>query len=420
MKKIWNKKSQAEIKEKIFEALAKNVNYLDQMTFGIPASYLDDKVFNQDASFLKDAPYMSTLVKNPNHIGCHTVGPSEPFFEGTQAIERELIEICAIDILQGEPGQQDGYIASGGTEANMQAIWIYRNYYMRHLKACVDEIAILCSADSHYSMDKAANILCLDIFKIGVTEDTRAMTETGIVEKIIEAKNRGKKYFIVVCNMMTTMFGSVDDIELLVKCLNELTCEFKIHVDGAYGGFYYPFSNSENSLSFKNKYITSFTLDAHKMAQAPYGTGIFIIRKSWIQYTRTMEASYVKGEDCTLIGSRSGANAVAVWMILSKYGPYGWNEKVFILQKRTDWFCKHLDELNVEYYRNPFANIIAIRAKFLKLDISRKFGLVPDNHHLPKWYKVVIMDHVTIEKLEVLISEISRFVQSKQIEQLSS
>lgn len=412
MKKIWNKKSQAEIKEKIFEALNKNVNYGDQVTLGIPASYLDDKVFNQDASFLIDAPYISTLVKNPNHIGCHTVGSSEPFFEGTQAIERELIEICAVDILQGELGEQDGYVASGGTEANMQAIWIYRNYYMRQFKARVDEIAILCSADSHYSMDKAANILCLDIFKIEVSEDNRAMSETGIVEKLLEAKNRGKKYFIVVCNMMTTMFGSIDDVELLVKCLNEFSCEFKIHVDGAYGGFYYPFSSIENSLSFKNKYITSFTLDAHKMAQAPYGTGLFIIRKSWIQFAATLEASYVKGEDCTLIGSRSGANAVAVWMILSKNGPYGWNEKVFILQKRTDWFCQRLDELNVKYYRNPFANIVAIRAKFLKLDVCQKFGLVPDDHHLPKWYKVVIMDHVTIEKLEVLVNEISRIMQS--------
>jgi tyrosine decarboxylase/aspartate 1-decarboxylase len=71
------------------------------------------------------------------------------------------------------------------------------------------------------------------------------------------------------------------------------------------------------------------------MAQAPYGTGIFLIRKGLIQHTNTKQASYVEGEDFTLIGSRSGANAVAVWMILVKNGYFGWQEKIYILQKRA-------------------------------------------------------------------------------------
>ena len=126
---------------------------------GIPASYLDDKVFNQDASFLKDAPFISTLIQNPNHIGCHTLGKSESFFQGTHEIEKELIDICSVDILKGDPGKQDGYIASGGTEANIQAIWVYRNYYLSKVGAKREEICIICSEDSHYSMDKAANLI---------------------------------------------------------------------------------------------------------------------------------------------------------------------------------------------------------------------------------------------------------------------
>ena len=173
MNKIWTKKSQEEIKEIVFSALENNINYDNQGVLGVPASYLDEKVFNQDASFLKDAPYISTLVKNPNHIGCHTLGNSEPFFAGTQEIEKELIEICAVDILKGKPNKQDGYVASGGTEANMEAIWIYRNYYRKEFNANQSEIAIFCSEDSHYSMDKAANLLSLQLYKFPVSEDTR-------------------------------------------------------------------------------------------------------------------------------------------------------------------------------------------------------------------------------------------------------
>jgi glutamate/tyrosine decarboxylase-like PLP-dependent enzyme len=414
MNKHWKKRSQEEIKSIIFEALDNNINYDTQNIIGIPASYLDTKVFNQDASFVKDAPFISCLIQNPNHIGCHTLGKSEPYFQGTQEIEKTLIEICAVDILQGETGQQDGYVASGGTEANIQAIWIYRNYFTNNHTAKREEVCVLCSEDSHYSMDKAANLLALDIYKIPVENDTREIKEGKIKEVILEAHKHGKKYFIVICNMMTTMFGSVDNIEAYTNQLSNLSCEFKLHVDGAYGGFYYPFTGENSLLTFKNQNITSFTLDAHKMAQAPYGTGVFLIRKGYIQNVNTQQASYVEGEDFTLIGSRSGANAIAVWMILAKYGPFGWQEKVFILQKRTEWMCKELSQLNVEFYRHQMSNIIAINSNYINEEIATKFGLVPDNHSLPQWFKIVIMDHVTIEKLILLIEGIKNTRQKIQ------
>lgn len=406
MTKYWKKKSEEEIKETVFNALNKNINYDRDGILGVPASYLDDKVFNQDAAFLKDAPFLYALVKNPNHIGCHTLGSSESFFEGTHEIERELIEICSVDILKGNPKEQDGYVASGGTEANIQAIWIYRNYYMNQFSSKQDEIAIFCSEDSHYSLDKAANLLSLNLYKFPVNEDTREITQLGVEQTLQKAKKEGVKYFIVIANMMTTMYGSVDDIKILSSSLKKLSCEYKIHVDGAYGGFYYPFTNEKSLLTFQNPDITSFTLDAHKMAQSPYGTGIFLIRKGFIKNVNTKEASYVKGEDFTLIGSRSGANAIAVWMILVKNGPYGWQEKIFILQKRAEWFCTELEKLNIKYYRNPMSNIISIRAQFVSNEIVKKYGLVPDNHLQSKWFKIVVMDHVTIDKLALLVNEI--------------
>jgi glutamate/tyrosine decarboxylase-like PLP-dependent enzyme len=408
MNQVWVKKTQDQLKEEVFKALEENVSYTDKSILGVPASYLNDKVFNQDVSFLKDAPFLKALVQNPNHIGCHTLGESESFFAGTHAIEKELIEICAVDILKGEKGAQDGYIASGGTEANIQAIWIYRNYFQQELQAQQNEIAIICSEDSHYSMDKASNLLSVDLYKFVVDKESRLIKKEALTETIALAKADGKKYFIFVANMMTTMFGSVDDITLIAEVLKEQEVIFKIHVDGAYGGFYYPFSNEESLLNFNNPIISSFTLDAHKMAQSPYGTGIFLIRKGLIQYVNTKEASYVEGEDFTLIGSRSGANAIAVWMILCKNGPFGWYEKIFILQKRAEWLSKQLDQLNIEYYRNSFSNIITIKSKSIEKQLAEKYYLVPDNHANPKWYKVVIMEHVTVDLLILLVQDLAK------------
>lgn len=400
--KIWKKYSQQEIKERVFLALEKNVNYNNSMILGIPASHLDEKVFSQDHSFINDKPFISTLIQNPNHIGCHTLGESESFFEGTQSIEREVIDICAVDILKANLDSYDGYVASGGTEANLQAIWIYRNYFKKTFSCKNDKIAILCSEDSHYSMDKGADIFGLEIYKAKVDFSNRKIDVESVVELLIKAKSEGIEHFIVVCNMMTTMFGSVDDVDVYLEALKKQKLSYKIHVDGAFGGFYYPFSSEDQKLTFLNEEVTSFTLDAHKMAQAPYGTGIFIIRKGFMKFSTTSSASYVEGQDCTLVGSRSGANAVAIWMILSKNGPHGWFEKIFILQNRTAWMCIQLDKLKIEYFRHLRANIIAIRSNFIDPVVAKKYGLVPDNHMNPKWFKIVVMEHVTIEKLGML------------------
>ena len=396
--------SDAAINERVFAALNRNVNYQRENVLGVPASQLDEKVFYKDAAFLKDAPFLSTLMENPNHIGCHTLDRSEPFFAGTQDIERELLDICACDILKGREGQHDGYVASGGTEANIQAMWIYRNLFRQAHGAADDEICVLCSSDSHYSVDKAANLLSVDIVKVAVDDSTRVASDESIRSAVARISDDGKKYVIVIANMMTTMFGSVDGTDGYVSALSAAGIRFRIHVDGAYGGFYYPFAEGESALDFSNEHVSSVTLDAHKMLQAPYGTGIFIVRKGLMQFAVTKEASYVEGQDYTLIGSRSGANAVAFWMILMKNGPHGWREKIFVLQKRTQWLCEQLEAAGADYYRHPNSNIVAIRSTSVDAGLAKANWLVPDNHDNPDWFKIVVMDHVTIDKLEPFVA----------------
>src|SRR6476620_7110911 len=143
----WKKLTQKERQQRIEKALEENVNFAHDASLGYPASKLDNKVFNSDAPFLKDAPTLQTYVANPNHIGCHTIGSSEKAFSGTQEMEREVLKVLAVDIFKAEADSYDGYIAPGGTEANIQAIWMYRNYFMNHFQAKPDEIAIIASED---------------------------------------------------------------------------------------------------------------------------------------------------------------------------------------------------------------------------------------------------------------------------------
>lgn len=403
--KFWKKLKQEQLKERIHRALLENVNFSKDASLGYPASKLDGKVFYDDAPFLKDAPTLQTYVANPNNIGCHTFGTSENAFCGTQEIEREVLNVLATDVFKLD--EFDGYIAPGGTEANIQAIWVFRNYFMHNFDAKLSEIVILASEDTHYSIPKASNLLQIEWVKIPVHFNERNIDKTALEQIIIDSKSKGKKYFIAVSNLGTTMFGSVDDPDDYTSLFEKHNVAYKLHIDGAYGGFVYPFSNKNSVINFSNPKISSITIDAHKMLQAPYGTGVFICRKGLIENVLTKEAEYVEGMDLTLCGSRSGANAVAVWMILFTYGPNGWFEKISILQMRTQFLCNELDKLNITYFREPFMNIVTLHAENIPHHIAEKYDLVPQQHNENnKWYKIVLMDHVEIEHLTIFIDEL--------------
>ncbi len=414
--KYWTKLSHKEQDEIITLALGENIDYKQKVSLGIPASQLDPNVFYDQASFLKDSPLLRAYIQNPNHIGCHTLGDSELFFAGTQKLEQQVIELISVDMFKAAPLSCDGYIAAGGTEANIQAMWMYRNLFMQQFGAQLQEIALISSTDTHYSVVKGANLLSLRSFSVPTDDESKELNEVRLDQIIKSAKRQGVKYFIVIANMGTTMFGSVDDPMVYVDALNRNEVRFRIHIDAAFGGFVYPISHPENVFNFSNPYISSVTLDAHKMLQAPYGTGIFLARKNQMQYVFTKEASYVNGMDITLCGSRSGANAIAVWMIMHTYGPYGWLEKINKLIYRTDCCCAELDKMGVPYYRHPKMNIVTMRAEYIANELADKYGLVPDTHHgMPNWYKIVVMDHVELNHIMAFTQELAESLQEATV-----
>ena len=405
--KYWKKYSKDKLINKIDKALESTIDFQNSKYLGYPVSKLDENVFNTSGTFLDNAPLLKSFIANPNNIGCHTLGKSEEAFKGSQELEKEVIEVLAIDIFKAKENEYDGYIATGGTEANIQALWIYRNLYKKQFNASLNEMVILSSEDTHYSVNKGSNLLSIDTVSVPVDFNSREIISEELNNIVKNLISEGKKYFMVISNMATTMFGSVDNPDIYAEILTKNKVQFKIHVDGAFGGFIYPITNKESTINFENPNVSSITIDAHKMLQAPYGTGVFLCRKGLIENVLTKEAKYVDGMDLTIVGSRSGANAIAVWMILFSYGYYGWFEKINTLLLRTEWFCQQLENLNVEFYRNPHMNIVTLKSKYVPVALAHKFGLVPQTHEgVNNWYKVIMMDHVEIEDLLKFVDEL--------------
>ena len=396
-----------EIQARVRSALAGNTSFDADTMLGFPASVLDSRVFPPEPTMMSHA-WLTVLQSNPNHIGCHTTGASEHAFGGTHELERDLLRICAEEILNAEPEGWDGYVASGGTESNLQAMWTHRNELRDGHGVDVSKMAILCSEDTHYSIDKAADVLGLRLVSLPVGEWDRAIDPQAVHAAAAQLVADGVKAVLVVLNLGTTMFGSVDDPEVVLPVLLEAGLTLRVHVDGAFGGFLFPFTAPDNRLSFADPRIDSFTLDGHKMLQAPYGTGIHLIRAGRIQYATTPGATYVPGADCTLIGSRSGSNAVAVWMILMAHGSDGGRALCQQLCDRTTHLHSALTQLGVRTYRRADMNIVAVRIEDLPNRVMDKHMLVPDRHDdTATWAKIIVMPHVTDAHIDTLCEDIA-------------
>jgi glutamate/tyrosine decarboxylase-like PLP-dependent enzyme len=397
------------IRARVFDALSRNMSYRRQVVLGLPGSVLDREVF-PPLPELERFALLQTFMDNPNHIGCHTLGASEGAFSGTHQLERELLALCAEQILGAAPGSTDGYVASGGTESNIQALWTYRNLF-RHQGAGRDDIGVLCSEDTHYSAAKAANLLDVGLWTVPVHPERRTLSRDDVERVARRAQAAGVRYLAVVLNMGTTMFGTVDDPDEVLPVLDGLGLSWRAHVDAAFGGFIYPFTAPHNPLDLRDPRISSVTLDGHKMLQAPYGTGIHLIRKGLIQHVRTDNAQYVPGLDSTLVGSRSGTNAVAMWMILMRYGAEGGAAFCADLVARTTRLCAKLDDRGVRYVREPHMNVVAMRADDVPQTLQERYLLVPDTHEGPaNWRKIVVMDHVTDAMLDAFLADLDSAV----------
>jgi len=143
-KPLWQKPlTTREITKQIQIFASQNICYGKDRIVGFPGT-------NPQAIAVK--VYNQFLGNHSNNIGLHTRNSeAEIGFSGTQQAEREVIAMIA-DLMNSSLDEVDGYIASGGTEANLVGCWIGRN-------SLPEKTAIICSFLTHYSIIKAADIL---------------------------------------------------------------------------------------------------------------------------------------------------------------------------------------------------------------------------------------------------------------------
>ena len=319
-------------------------------------------------------------------------------FPGTMKLEQEVISI--IGSLLSKP-DASGYIVSGGTEANLMAMWVARNLARK------DRPEVIAPKSTHFSFDKAADLLRLKLVRIELDEHFQVKTKA-----VKEAINRNTIAIVGIAG--STELGVVDPISELSEIA--LDNGIYLHVDASFGGFVLPFLRDMGynipEFDFKLKGVCSITMDPHKMGLAPIPAGGILFRDSEFIKSVSIRVPYLSGGEITqgtILGTRSGASAVAVWALLKHLGGEGYQKVVKRCMDLTNMIVRRVKRSKKVYLiMNPIMNIVGLASRSLEpkklAEGLRKRGWAVS--YTPTHIRLVVMPHLKKKHIIRFLSDL--------------
>ncbi|MCL5019624.1 MAG: pyridoxal-dependent decarboxylase, partial [Patescibacteria group bacterium] len=337
---------------------------------------LQRRDINQSMGWLYTLPhpranetYSSLLNENPNNLGNWSF--TKKRLTGTLEMERQVIHKF-IDLYKGQGAHLEGYVTSGGTESNIFSAWMGRKYLAQF--SPISRICLLKTSLAHYSIDKASDIVGVDChtLPLNTTEwniDTKSLTQT-----VGQLYQKGFRSFLLPLTLGYTLTGTSDNIQKTLFSIRSLqrthpTIHFFVWIDAALNGLPIPFLVNAFH-PFSNPLVQTLVVDVHKSGLAPYPAGIMLYRAPLRKLVeKPIDYLYVK--DNTLLGSRSGIPAAAIWAMIHSLGKHGYRQ-LFQRQIR---------------YKNLFIDSLARNAPKIKILTSPESLtcaiVLPDDLSLP-------------------------------------
>jgi tyrosine decarboxylase/aspartate 1-decarboxylase len=311
-------------------------------------------------------------------------------FSGTRELEEKVIKIMG-----GMLGDAKacGYVTTGGTESNIQALRTARNLSKKmHPNVVVP-------ASAHFSFDKIADLLRIEIRKASLDEEFKVDIDS--VKALIDENT-----IALVGIAGSTEFGQIDPINELAEVA--LSNNLFLHVDAAFGGFVIPFLDKKYDFDFSVKGVTSITADPHKMGLSTIPAGGLLFRDEACLLPLEIDTPYltVRAQH-SLAGTRSGAAVAAAYAVMVHLGIEGYKKIVGRCIKMTRRLVKGVKEFGVEPMIEPVMNIVALDVP--DLDKVRKKlrskGWITSITRAPRAMRLIIMPHLSEEAIELFISD---------------
>jgi len=212
-----------------------------------------------------------------------------------------------------------GIGASGGSLANLTALWIARNAALASARTEQDAaqpvlsnaldrlgktgMAVIVSELAHYSIDKAAGILGLGEGLVKVPVDANHRVDLAALRDAVDDCGRTKKKIIAVIGLAgSTECGSIDSLGSVAAIARSVGAHF--HVDAAWGA---PLALSpvHRHKVAGIELSDSVTVDAHKQFYAPVGNSFLLLRDPHAAKVIEQDARYIFHCGAKDLGKRS-------------------------------------------------------------------------------------------------------------------
>lgn len=268
-----------------------------------------------------------------------------------------------------------GFFTSGGTISNITALAAARERALPGSRAtglAHARAAIYCSAEAHYSIVRAVELLGLGshaIRDIPIDEDRR-MRPTALRAAIEADIAEGITPVAVVATAGTTLTGAVDPLAAIADVCGEFG--IWMHVDGAYG---LPAAASHRGQLFAGlDRADSVSIDAHKWMFVPKACSAILVRDpAALEQTFSHNAAYVPHEgdrinavDATLEYSRP-LRALKLWLALRVHGAPAFRAAL----------QRNIDQADLLY------DLAAAHPRFEVLPNRPQLSIVPIRHLAP-------------------------------------
>jgi len=281
-----------------------------------------------------------------------------------------------------------GYIATGGTEANLQAVRAARNL------SGTSTPNVVVPENAHFSFQKAADVLGVELRVAAIDANYRG--DPASVAGLIDDDT-----ILVVAVAGSTEYGRVDPIPEIARLATDAGA--RVHVDAAWGGFILPFT--DHDWSFADAQIDSMTIDPHKMGQAAIPAGGLLVRDRALLDALAVDTPYLETKtQATLTGTRSGAGVASAVAAMDALWPDGYRAVVERAQENATWLADAFERRGFDSLE-PELPLVTVEMNPSLFDALQDEGWRIARTGAGE-LRIVCNPHVTRERLTAFLSDL--------------
>jgi tyrosine decarboxylase / aspartate 1-decarboxylase len=324
----------------------------------------------------------------------HTNLGDPNLFPEIAALERRAVAILGGFL--GDAGAT-GYISSGGTESNIQAVRASK------ILADVRDPNIVVPASAHQSFEKARDLTGVELRYARL--DEHYVVDVNALDELVDENT-----VCVVGIAGSTSLGTIDPIPVLAQIARENNSF--LHVDAAFGGFVIPFLDKTYPFDFSVNGVRSIAVDPHKMGMSTIPSGGLLFNNSADFDALSTNTFY--SVERSITGTRSGAPVAATLAVLERLGFDGYQSLVRECMRLTTLCVEQAAEFGIYPVIPPVMNILAFKVPDVQRAVLRLTALGWRISVMGGALRIVIMPHINEKTIMEFTEDLKKIVKNPQ------